>query len=356
MRIEDVDKNLALLKFNEKDVKFYNPKNEPFSLHGLYYENGEYVRLPGEIAKTVSEGVHFLSRFTAGGRIRFNTNSNYVGLRVVAPKSSIEALSVKMPMSGQYGFSVYVDGEYKNFISPTAMDVANKEPLVYDGVVYLDGRSHNIEIYFPLYYSVNEVLVGLKEGCSVVQHAPYTYHRPIVFYGSSITQGGCSTRAGNDYISHLGRWLDSDFINLGFSGNAKGEKEIAEYIASLSPSIFVIDYDHNAPTVEHLKLTHLNMYKTIREKHKGTPIVFISKPDFENKEHGSVARREVIMNNYRLVKDSGDSNVYFIDGETLFGTKDRSACTVDGCHPNDLGFYRMAETIFPVLKEILGNE
>lgn len=33
--------------------------------------------------------------------------------------------------------------------------------------------------------------------------------------------------------------------------------------------------------------------------------------------------------------------VWFLDGETLLEGRDRSGCTVDGCHPNDLGFMRM---------------
>ena len=43
-----------------------------------------------------------------------------------------------------------------------------------------------------------------------------------------------------------------------------------------------------------------------------------------------------------------------IDGETLFQEDDRDACTVDGCHPNDLGFYRMYQTVRPVMKQALG--
>ena len=29
--------------------------------------------------------------------------------------------------------------------------------------------------------------------------------------------------------------------------------------------------------------------------------------------------------------------------------------TVDGCHPNDLGFYRMYRTVLPVLRKALKN-
>ena len=115
-----------------------------------------------------------------------------------------------------------------------------------------------------------------------------------------------------------------------------------------------MDYDHNAPNIEYLEKTHFNLYKTIRSSRPQTPIVFLTKPDFEN-DFNEFNRRELIKNNYLTAKEQGDNNVYFIDGETLFGSKDRDACTVDGCHPNDLGFYRMAENIYPTLKNILNK-
>ena len=181
---------------------------------------------------------------------------------------------------------------------------------------------------------------------------PYTYTKPVLFYGSSITQGGCASHAGAEHVGAVCRWLDADHINLGFSGSARAEKPMQEYLASLDPSVFVLDYDHNAPNPEYLEQTHYPLYETIRKAHKTTPIIFITRPDFEVDAFGD-ARRAVIYNTYCKAKNQGDDLVWFIDGETMFGSHERSACTVDTCHPNDLGFYRMATTIYPVLKEAL---
>ena len=79
-----------------------------------------------------------------------------------------------------------------------------------------------------------------------------------------------------------------------------------------------------------------------------------SRPDFDRDPEDSAKRREVIQMTYERAKAAGDRHVYFIDGERLFGTENREACTVDGCHPNDLGFMRMAEN-YPVLHSILMN-
>ena len=123
---------------------------------------------------------------------------------------------------------------------------------------------------------------------------------------------------------------------------------MAELICGYDMSCFVMDYDHNAPTLEHLKETHEPFFKYVRERHPELPIILVSRPDNCDDE-----RINVILNTYNNAVKAGDKNVYFINGKDLFTDKDRDACTVDGCHPNDLGFYRMAKAIAPVVKKAL---
>lgn len=174
-----------------------------------------------------------------------------------------------------------------------------------------------------------------------------------MYYGSSITQGGCASRPGNSYPAIISRMLNCDYINFGFSGNAKGEDIIVEYMASLNMSVFVCDYDHNTPSTEHLLNTHERLYKKIREGNPELPIVFISKPDFDSNVPLNIQRRNIIYSTYINAINNGDKNVYFIDGESLFKSEGRDSCTVDGCHPNDLGFMRMAETIGYMIKKLI---
>lgn len=139
--------------------------------------------------------------------------------------------------------------------------------------------------------------------------------------------------------------LDCDYINLGFSGSARGEQLIADYIAGLDMSVFVCDYDHNTPNPKHLSNTHMKLYETVRKANPELPVIFVSKPDFENGEEESIQRRSIVFNTYMQALGKGDKNVYYIDGKSLFGSQGRDSCTVDSCHPNDLGFMRMAEII-----------
>ncbi len=214
-------------------------------------------------------------------------------------------------------------------------------------------KIRNIEINFPLYNAVSEVYIGLDEDAKVLQGEKYVSKPPIVYYGSSITQGGCTSHPGNAYPNIISRRLNRDFINLGFSGSCKDELVMAEYIATLDMSVFVYDYDYNAGTAEYLEKTHEPFYKLFRKLKPDVPVVFITVADksFSNIEK----RKQIIYNTYQNAVNSGDKNVYFIDGQTMYENVGYDLCTVDNCHPNDLGFWYMANSIGKVLDNILNK-
>ena len=146
--------------------------------------------------------------------------------------------------------------------------------------------------------------------------------------------------------------VDTDVYNIGVTGSAHGEKAVCEYMAKCNPSVYVIDYDYNAKSPEALKETHFPLYETIRKAHKDTPIVFVSRVG-KSTLQDTFDRKAVILETVEKAKTLGDNNVYFIDGTKIFPLEIEGNCTIDGCHPNDLGFYLMAKAIAPVLKEIL---
>ena len=146
--------------------------------------------------------------------------------------------------------------------------------------------------------------------------------------------------------------LDTDYINLGFSGNAKAEDEIADYIAGLDMSVFVYDYDHNAPTVEHLAATHEKLFRKFREKHPETPVIMMSRPKYHLTDEEE-KRLAVVRKTYENAAASGDKNVYLLTGPEMFDEFSVECATVDNCHPNDSGFICMAKSLIPMLKNCL---
>lgn len=354
MDTTEIDKNLKTTAIKETGIVWRNVRDGVFSIHGIFYSEVEkhYRRMPKEIADEVSEGVSVLSTCATGGRIRFITDSPYIAVKAVVADMP---LSSNTSLGSQSGFSVYADGVFEGNLRPEFANVksAKDGKYVFASMAYARTSGlRNIELYTPLYNRVYEIFIGLKGGSILLPAKEYSNDLPVVFYGSSITQGGCASHPGNDYVSIVCRRLNLDYINLGFSRNAKGEPIMADYLASLKAKIMVLDYDFNAPDVEWLKATHYPLYQKIRTAQPNEPIVFMTRPNFLYDPKNCKPRREVIYNNYLKAKENGDKNVYFIDGETLLGVEDWDMCTVDNCHPNDLGFYRMAERVYSVLKQI----
>ena len=346
--ISHIDSNFKVdTQLCETDIRFYDVKQEPFQLHGVFYASGQFRRIPQEVAKSVSEGVYSLHSHTAGGRVRFRTDSPYIAIHATMPQ--VGKMS-HFALTGSAGFDLYIrDGSekyWKSFVPP--FDILDG----YESIVYFDSaQMRDVTIHFPLYSDVSELYIGLRSDALVGQAQRYRVEKPIVYYGSSITQGGCASRPGNSYESMISRRLDADYINLGFSGNAKGEPAIAQYIAGIDMAAFVYDYDYNAPTVEHLENTHRKMYDIIRKAYPALPIILLSRPAFRLSAEEQ-RRLDVIRRTYEAAKAAGDDHVFLIDGSALMALAQCEG-TVDGCHPNDLGFASMAKAVGDVLEQVL---
>lgn len=353
--LSKIDKNFEVkTKINKDNIKFYSCTDEPFKIYGLLKPDAKYdffKRMSIDVAEKVNVGVHTLATNTAGGRIRFKTNSAYVAVNAVMHNIQI---GEHFPLTGTAGFDLYEIKNGKEFFVKTYIPPLDiKDRGGYEGIIeFSDKKERELTINFPLYSGVKALYIGVEEAAYLKSASEYKTVLPIVYYGSSITQGGCASRPGNAYQAMISRRLGCDYVNLGFSGSAKAEKEMAEYIAELDMSGFVYDYDYNADDVEYLKKTHRQMFEIIRKKNPDLPIVIVSKPDFLGSEDTD-RRFEIIENTYIEAKYNGDKNVYLIDGRNIMSKIADDSGTVDSVHPNDLGFYCMARMIGDTLEKIL---
>lgn len=355
--IGQIDKKLSIAEcVNEPDIQYYDVRTtSQIDIYGLYNPREEktYRRMPDDVAQSVSKSVGILSTYTAGGRLRFKTDSEYVALRCIRPpRASIMSHITFLGCSG-FDLYEYVDGRFEyldSFVPPAKLNDG------FESVIHLEERrERDLLIHFPLYDRVHDLYLGLQEDATLLNGSKYTYEKPVVYYGSSVTEGGCACRPGTTDSAFLSRWLNFDFVNLGMSGSAKGEPEMAEYIANMDMSVFVYDYDQNSDYAN-LERTHWEMYKTIRKAQPNLPIIMASKKTRNVKPTDvkeTFLRREAIMRNFEKAKAEGDERVFFLDGLTAFQDHGGDDCTVDGSHPTDLGFYLIAKAFEPFVKQAL---
>ena len=352
--IAKIDSNFTMKVFENLEMEYYDATESPFSITGLWWydRDKQFCRLPIRDHEKVNEGVTVGAWYTAGVQIRFRSNARQIG--VVAQLRELSEMP-HMPLSGNSGFDFYLGtGNSKKFVA-AARPVYHGE---YIKQLVIDDECEEMRewtVYLPLYNGVKQLSLAVNKGAVIEPPTPFTVQQPILFYGSSITQGGCASRPGNSYAAHLCRWVDANMINLGFSGSARAEDKMIELLCEIEPSVFVLDYDYNAPDAEHLEQTHEKLFKAFRQTHPRIPIIIVTKPDFDNGYECSIKRRDIIKKTYDNAVQAGDNKVWFVDGELLFEKDDRDACTVDGCHPNDLGFYRMAKNIYPAVKDSLNS-
>jgi hypothetical protein len=355
MKIAQIDKNFAIT--NEKVVdgaRWYTIPHPSFALYGVYFDEKEgFLRMPREIAKTVSPGVTWCAGCTSGGRVRFSTNSKTFALSVRYAELPVMS---HMSIEGQCGFVLLEETETgRELVKIMPPVLTDKTGYTASTALKADGEMHDYILYFPLYNEITAVEIALDEDAKIGKGKAYRNVKPILYYGSSITHGGCASRSDNMYPARIERWTNIDFIDLGFSGSARAEDVMVDYLASIDCSVFVCDYDHNAPNPEHLEETHYRLYEKYRAKRPNTPILFVTRPDIEN-DNSVDKRREIIFGTYQKAKALGDDKVYFLDGGSMFEGEDRAKCTVDGCHPNDLGFEKMAKSIKKKLDIIFKEE
>lgn len=356
--VSKLDRNMTILNVQDKSLRWLSPFEQPFQLAGFPWiaKEGKYRRLPEDPVYTLPEAVHTLANCTAGGQIRFRTNSSKLSIKV---KLTGSGSLYHMAATGRSGFDCYL-GEpgCEQFLGTARFDHTKLE---YESSFYdwKMKREWNVTLYFPLYQGVEEVWIGIDPDADLNAAPAFVSTKPVVLYGTSILQGGCASRPGMAYPAILSRSIPLEFINLGFSGNGRGEPELARTIADIAdPALIVLDYEANIDSAQHMASTLPAFVGILRESHPVVPILVVSKIRYakERFDDDELNYREdckrVQMEIVERLKQEGDAHIHFYDGSRLLGD-DFSECSVDGGHPTDLGFYRMAHTLEPTIRELV---
>jgi lysophospholipase L1-like esterase len=321
-----------------------------FSLPWFGREDFDLIRFPRSTFGRLAKDVGYLSTNSAGGMIRFRAATGGIGIEIdMAPSRMYD----KFSRAGQCGFDLYVDGKYYHTFVPP-------RDGYFISYVDMDASTHDFTIYLPTYSTFTLKSLGVDD--TIDQPIPFSIPKPVVVYGSSITQGAFSSRPGLAYPAILGRRLDAEVVNLGFSGNGKCEPEVAELMAQIDASCYLMDAGGNLTSPEEegiVQERYPAFLETLREAHPATPIIcnnvqsiLAGANDTPENRRLCDKVRQVIKDAYEARVAAGDENIYYTDGMDII-CPDDDDCTADGTHANDLGFHRYVEVLEPLLKKIL---
>lgn len=336
-------------------IKFYDAKT--FPLLGKISDQTEtrYERLPASLKNETRPPVWHLGKNTAGLAVRFRTNST-----TIAAKWNLyeDVVMNHMSFVGIKGLDLYclINEQWKFVNSGRPSAKKNNATIISN----MKREEREYMIYLPLYDGVTSLEIGIDSTafiCEPKVESPIR-KKPIVYYGTSISQGGCASRPGMAHTNILSRRLNREIINLGFSGNGQLDNEIAGIMTGCDASLFVLDFMPNV-NVQQIQEKAEKFFTTLRSKSPDVPVLFIENPffpfaDFDLYMQNVIEEKNKALKSFfnKLI-NKGEKNIFLLSSDKLIGLDGEA--TVDGIHFTDLGFKRYADNLYPVIKLRMKN-
>jgi hypothetical protein len=347
----------------DNNISYYGRKH--FLIEGTAIadslKESPYDRLPISYKEKVREPVWDLSKASAGITVRFHSNSTSINLKWTVLN---DFDMPHMAATGIKGIDLYT--KYNNkwrYVTTAGALVGQKKYQnnnvpkdsinEYELIKNLTPEFREYKLFLPLYDGVTRLEIGIDANATIKRAVPNA-QKPIVFYGTSITQGGCASRPGMAHTNIISRKLDMECINYGFSGNGRMEMPIVEHISEIDANFYVIECLQNMNT-EEVKKRVLPLVKTIRKKQPNTPIVLVENMMYKTAFMDKTIETELIQENLALKNEydnilkSGIQNIYYIKDKQH--EKMDNEGTVDGVHLTDLGFLRYADYLIENFKK-----
>lgn len=359
--LKDLDENLRATT-GSSELRWIDAFDRRVALRGLGWlaENRrkrQFRRFPDRVVSRLSDSVSQLSHCPAGVFLSFFTDSSEISVRWEL--SNLEWMDNMAPI-GTAGLELFFrrDGLWQTVA--VARLGLNEHCVTCALLTGAPREYQEYRLHLPLYKPLTSLAIGISPSAKIVPSPAPRNAKPIVFYGTSITQGGCANTPGSDFVSSLGRLLDREVLNFGFSGNGKGEREVAEILREIPAAAFVLDYLANVDAAL-LEKTLPPFVDALRESHPQVPVLLVGIVPF-NMTLWNASRqktlddlRDVLMAFYLARKAAGDRNIHFIDGHGLLPAG-QTGIYVDGVHPTSYGFAVMTERLAPQIRSILARQ
>ena len=328
-----------------------------FTIEGLGFKDtlAPYDRLPGRAEAQVPKPVWDLSHDSSGVVVRFRANTPALYARWTLTRKNLAGANITaVAASGLDLYAQKTDGSFGWAGIGRPAGFPESSDVLAPG---LPPGEREYRIYFPLRNGVTKLEIGVPKDASVSKAAARPAGRkPIVFYGTSITHGISASRPGMPHPAILGRRFDREFINLGFSGNGRMEKEMIALVAEIDAAVFVLDCLPNMGPALVRERVEPGVI-ALRKAHPKTPILLVEDRNYADnpfnpkRQSGNEGNHAALQEVYGKLQASGVPYLAYLPAENLLG-EDRED-TVDGSHPTDLGFLRQADGFTAVLRQWL---
>lgn len=337
---------------NETVTSWWNPIDSEYPVvtgNGWTSEElaSPYHRLPQKAENNVRKPLWNLSKQSAGLSIRFWTNSESIQVKY---KLNGELSMPHMAATGVSGLDLYKktkDGDWERLWGNYTLDsISNYKFNTKNTSTFYKEHGAEYQLFLPLYNEVLDLSIGVNAN-GIFKALPRRSEKPVVVYGTSITQGACATRPGMAWTNILERRLDRQIINLGFSGNGKMELEMANLMAEIDAKAYIIDCLPNLSIEDNPFLLAINTVKVLKEKHPEVPVILVAHPGYVNNPSDSKndpipELNKDIQSAITMLKSLGHKRIYYLSKEELNLTFDSF---VDYVHPNDIGMTEYANAV-----------
>ena len=328
-------------------VKWIDGKYLPIEGRAFNDTDRYYDRLPANVTTNVNGGVRSMKHHTSGMLFRFRTDSRKLSFKWVPYNSDLSM--DHMPSTGVSGIDVYRFDEkadtWRYVKTGRIWDGKNGGSL---SIPWTPGDACIVNL--PLYNGVRSFELGIDPDAKVEALGPRKsgVDKPVVFYGTSITHGGCASRPGLGFVNLVGRHLDVPVVGLGFSGSGKMEFEMSEHLARIDASCYVLDCLWNMKD-QMVADRYEPFIRNLRAKRPDVPIVMAEACDVFCRGPGGKDR--IMKALYEKLLAEGWTNLVYLPKDGMYSGDTEG--TVDGCHPNDLGMMSMSEAFGGAVREAL---
>lgn len=313
-----------------------------------------YTRIDTVVYKFDDKVAMRYANYSTGLAVVFRTDSRNINVKWQTSSSNAGA---NMTAILQKGLDLYIKNDGEWVFAGVGSPKMGRAPYDRHESLVVGNMTEGMKeclMYLPVFDKVDKMEIGVDEG-SVIEAIDNPFSHKIIFKGSSITHGASASRPGMTYPARFGRDNGFYVCNMGFSGRSKLQKEYAHILAASEADAFVFDAFSNPPgTVIHECFDEF--VDIIRAAHPYAPMIFLQTERRETRNFNQ--RSEEIESAKQKAGETvvrermkTDKHMYFIDSEGFLG--DEHIGTVDGTHPNDIGFTHMLDCITPKILTIL---